>query len=157
MFSKPSSSQSYIERGRIRFLGSTLFVDETGGVWPSTRILLRLLVSKICTTSLMRQKSQEENEKNYTNASSHKSIRGWYFDFALSITRANSFLNTNLHICTEWGMLLKMASFLIVHIDQHIVIIISMKKGRWSWFLKLSKMKQAFVQAALLAIIFMLN
>ena len=86
------------------------------------------------------KKSQEENEKNYTNASSHKSIRGWYFDFALSITRANSFLNTNLYICTGWGTLLKMASFLIVHIDQHIVIIISMKKGSCNWALKFSVM-----------------
>jgi hypothetical protein len=47
-----------------------------------------------------------------------------------------------LHLWIEWEIPLKITSFHIVQIDQDIVMIISMKKDRWSWVLKLSKMKQ---------------
>jgi len=38
----------------------------------------------------------------------------------------------------EAGIPRKITSFLTVQIAQHIVITISMKKGRWSWTLKAS-------------------
>lgn len=97
---------------------------ETGGVWAPRN-----------------QEGQNENRKNYTKSSSHKSIRGWNFAFAHRLTRANSFLKTALHHWTERGML-KITSLRMVQIAQHIVMIISIKKGKLSWSLKLSMMSR---------------
>ena len=73
------------------------------------------------TGTILKKGDQETKEVKC----SHESIWGW------SLASLNWVRNT-----------LKITSFRIVQIDQDIVMIISMKKGRWSWVLKLSKMKQ---------------
>jgi len=66
-------------------------------------------------------------------------MKGWKAAFALRITRANSFLNTNLHLWMEWGRFLKMISLRKIQMAQYIVMIISMKKGWLIWVLTPSK------------------
>ena len=92
-------------------------------------------------SSVLHSSIPNRPKEDCTKASSHKLILGWKRAFALRITRANYFLETALHLCTECGTLLKML-LCIVQMAQHIVIIISMKKGSWSWSLKLSKISK---------------
>jgi len=66
-------------------------------------------------------------------------MKGWKAAFALRITKANSFLNTNLHLWTERGRFLKMISLRKIQMAQYIVMIISMKKGWLIWVLTPSK------------------
>lgn len=68
-----------------------------------------------------------------------ENLRGWYVVLARRITWANSFLIIALQRCTEAWRFMKITSFLTDQIDQHMVTTISMKKGSWSWSLKLSK------------------
>ena len=61
-------------------------------------------------------------------------------------TRANYLLKTDLQRWTEWGIPLKITSLHIIQIDQHIVMIVYMKKGKLSCYLRLSTIKQGSVE-----------
>lgn len=114
------------------------FNQKTGGVGP---LLCFIKNKEVSQNKVSRNKKRDkENKKNYT-ASSHGSIWGWYFPFALRITRANSSLKIELQRWVEGGKFLKIISFQIVQMDQHIVTTISMKKGsriysHWQWLVR---------------------
>lgn len=84
------------------------------------------ILKKRVNKETQEKKGNEENKENYARGSGHGSISGWNFDFAPSITRANSFLKTSLHPCTDGRILLKIASLCIAQmLAQHIAPLIS--------------------------------
>jgi len=93
------------------FYAAPHFFREKEEFWTPTRILLK---GKSVQLQSCDKESRKLNHNNYTKASSYKSIWRRSFIFALRIIRANSFLKTYLHLCTEWGIFFKMISFHMV-------------------------------------------
>lgn len=91
-----------------------------------------------CLHTISRNKERnKEKQTSYTLLSIHCCIRPGKFLFALMITKANSFLKSLRQFSKVGGIFLKMRSFLAIHILQHIIIMICMKKETLSWVLRL--------------------
>jgi len=84
------------------------------------------------TKNLRDKKRNKKDKPNYTECSSHSSISGKYFFFALHSSSLKILLKISTHLMHPAGMFLKIKSFLTVQMLQHIIMIISIKNLTFS-------------------------